>query len=123
MSYKGNMLGKSYTERMESACLAVAGGLSFRQAALRYALNPPTVWRYYVRAGRPRTYDVTDSVLGKWTCRQCGREYDVFTSYNRHVKESVCSGNFSTCQVCGRTFTRKDSLKRHYQNAHSKEDE
>lgn len=63
--------------------------------------------------------------IGKtpYFCKECDRYYASSKSFNNHMRWYHENKIKPTCQICGNTFTRPDSLKSHIRNFHSLENQ
>ncbi|XP_044729591.1 zinc finger protein OZF-like [Chrysoperla carnea] len=53
-----------------------------------------------------------------YSCTECGKTYDVFTTFKKHVKKHRNKYSFK-CEICSRYFNQPYLLKNHMRSCHS----
>ena len=51
--------------------------------------------------------------MAGFTCTQCGRLYLQKRYLNQHIRSSHMNQKTSSCNKCGKSFTRSSGLKKH----------
>lgn len=77
------------------------------------------MWETVMRSFEEWMSKHEDIKMDTWECENCQTKFRNEWNYKRHSYSCKPGATRYPCEVCGATFARKDTLKRHVQHSHS----